>query len=218
MREFIKSVLVVSMSTIVALGLSEVGLRLAGLKYNGSTYTNDPVLGWALRPGAKAWETEEGYAWSKINSHGFRDRERTLAKPSGEFRIAVLGDSLTEARQVAMNRVDRAVAENELNQNHCLGDRPVEVLNFGVPGYGTGQELLQLRSRVWTFAPDLVVLEFYAGNDIFNNNRKLNIISPDLAPYFLLRGSTLVLDDSFRRLYRPTYTKTSAAMACKGQP
>lgn len=29
------------------------------------------------------------------NSHGFRDLERTLAKPPGVFRIAAIGDSVT---------------------------------------------------------------------------------------------------------------------------
>ena len=38
--------------------------------------------------------------------------------------------------------------------------KQVEVINFGVSGYGTAQELLTLRQKVWDFSPDIVVLAF----------------------------------------------------------
>lgn len=185
--------------TILTLAICELALRVAGLKFSGSTYTADPMLGWSLRPGSSAWEVDEGHAWTQINSHGFRDRERSLSKPAGAFRIAVIGDSYTEARQVPMENTFTALAEQQLNRRPCSNSRTYEVLNFGVPGYGTAQELLLLRERVWKYAPDLIVLQFYTGNDIFNNHRQLNISSADKAPYFLIRDGRLQLDESFRR-------------------
>src|SRR5437899_2657596 len=125
MRNFFKKLLLVLVTTIITLLAVEIALRLLGYRYNGSTYTADPVLGWALRPGSSAWEVEEGVAWSKINSHGFRDRERTVNKPSGVYRIAVLGDSYTEARQVDMDKTFTSLAEAELNRRHCLGEHQV---------------------------------------------------------------------------------------------
>lgn len=204
-----KKLAIMFISALISLLIGELALRVAGMKFTGLTFTNDPVLGWGLRPGASAWETDEGMAWTCINSHGFRDRERTLSKPPGVFRIAVIGDSLTEARQVAMDKTYTAVAERELNRIHCLGEREVEVMNFGVEGYGTGQELLLLRNRVWHFNPDWVVLQVYAANDLFNNCRSLNVSPPEFAPYFLLRDGKLELDDSFRhgRGFDPTYIR-----------
>jgi hypothetical protein len=215
MRSVATKLLAVVLSTLIALAMGEVGLRVLGKKYTGSTYIADPLLGWALRPGASAWETEEGLAWTKINSHGYRDRERTASKPRGVYRVAVLGDSYTEARQVAMDKAFTSLAEQELNRRHCTGEGPVEVLNFGVPGYGTGQQLLQLRERVWRFSPDMIVLQFHTGNDMYNNYRALNIGAPDIAPYFLLRNGTLELDDSFRqgRAFHPVYIKLKGISA-----
>ena len=46
----------------------------------------------------------------------------------------------------------------------------VEVLNFGCDGYGTAQEFILLRDRVWRYAPDVVVLAVFTGNDIRNNS------------------------------------------------
>lgn len=215
MKEIFKKALLILCSTVISLDLCEIGVRILGYKFTGSTYTADPLLGWALRPGAGAWEADEGVAWSRINSHGYRDRERSVSKPPGCYRVAVLGDSMTEARQVEMDETFTALAEEELNRRPCFHDRKVEVLNFGVPGDGTAQELLQLRERVWPFSPDLLVLQVYPGNDIFNNYRALNISTPDLAPYFLLRDGKLELDDRFRQgsAFNPTRVKIKGMAA-----
>jgi lysophospholipase L1-like esterase len=190
--------ILVTLSIVVSLSAAEILLRVMGRKYNGSTYTADPLLGWSLRPGSAAWETEEGVAWTQINSYGYRDQERTLEKPAGVYRVAVLGDSYTEARQVDLERGFTALAEKALNANHCLATGSLEMLNFGIPGYGTAQELILLRERVWQFKPDLVVLQFHSGNDIFNNERSLNPSASELAPYFVLTNGKLQLDNSFR--------------------
>src|SRR5262245_3154873 len=174
MKIIAKKLLLILFGTFIGLAVCETALRLLGYKYTGSTYTLDPLFGWSLRPGASAWEADEGVAWSKINSLGFRDLERTVNKPQGVYRVAVLGDSLTEARQVDMDKMYTSLTEKELNRGHCCGEGGVEVLNFGVPGYGTCQELLLLRERVWKFSPDMIVLQVYTGNDIFNNHRALN--------------------------------------------
>ncbi len=209
MRNITKKLLLVLFSALAGLAICEGALRVLGFKYSGSTWTPDPLLGVSLRPGAGAWEVDEGVAWTRINSHGYRDRERSLSKPDGVFRVAVLGDSCTEARQVDMDETFTSLAEKELNRRHCCGERQVEVLNFGIGGIGTGQELLLLRERVWKFSPDMIILQFLAANDIFNNHRALNISAAHKAPYFLLRNGKLELDDSFRqgRAYDPTYIK-----------
>ena len=78
MKNVVKKLLLILFSTFIGLAGCEIGLRLLGNKFSGSTYIADPLLGWSLRPGAGAWEVDEGVAWSKINSHGFRDRDRSL--------------------------------------------------------------------------------------------------------------------------------------------
>jgi len=215
MKNFTKKLLLILLGTFIGLAVCEASLRILGYKYSGSTYIADPLLGWSLRPGASAWEADEGVAWSEINSHGFRDRERTVNKPRGVYRVAVLGDSGTEARQVDMDKTYTALTEKELNRRRCCGEGEVEVLNFGVPGYGTCQELLLLRERVWKFSPDMIVLQVFTGNDIFNNHRALNVSTPDLAPYFLLKDGKLTLDDSFRQspAFNPTRIKLKGLAA-----
>jgi len=88
--------------------------------------------------------------------------------------------------------------EQKLQQCSVLKDRKVEVMNFGVQGYGTTQELMTLRHHVWDYAPDLVILAFYAANDIRNNYRPLD--RDYRRPYFVYKNGQLELDMSFRTM------------------
>src|SRR5205085_9409925 len=77
----------------------------------------------------------------------------------------------------------------------AINRRKVEVINFGVSGYGTAQELITLQQEVWAYQPDVVLLAVTTNNDITDNSRPLK--KTDEIPYFVLRDNKLVLDDSF---------------------
>jgi hypothetical protein len=66
----------------------------------------------------------------------------------------------------------------------------VEALNFGCDSYGTAQELVTLQRQVWRFSPDIVVLVFFAGNDLRNNS--LDMEWHLCQPFYLLQGDQLV--------------------------
>ena len=182
-------------SLLVTLGLAEVALRIAGVSYP-NFYRPDPDLGWSLTPGASGWWKKEGRAFVRINAAGERDLPHPLAKPPGTLRIAVLGDSCVESLQVPLEATFWYRLPGEMRSCQVLAGKKVETLSFGVSGYGTAQELLALRTRVWKYQPDLVLLAFYTGNDVRNNYRPLE--QDPLRPYFVLQGGRLVLDDSFR--------------------
>jgi hypothetical protein len=146
--------------------------------------------------------SENGGKYIRINSDGMRDKERGVPKPPHSFRIAVLGDSVTEALQVALEDTFPSRLERQLAHCPSMQGRTVEVLNFGVAGYGTAQELLMLRGKVRKYQPDLVLLEFYFGNDLSDNLRELDYTKPGGRPYFIEEDGRLVLDDSFQRLPR----------------
>jgi hypothetical protein len=64
-----------------------------------------------------------------------------------------------------------------------------------VSGYGTAQELIMLRERVWAYDPDVVLLAFTTNNDVSDNLRALK--RDEAIPYFRLQDGKLTLDDSF---------------------
>jgi hypothetical protein len=182
----------------LGLVVAEVLLQLAPydvLSY--PLYQSDETLGAVLRPNLGGWQTQEGRVFVRTNADGFRDRPWTAAKPAGTYRIAVLGDSYAEAAQVERDEAFWAVMEREVARCLPASYRRVEVLNFGVSGYGTGQELLMLREKVWDYDPDLVLLAFLPANDVRNNSRALE--PQDQRPFFELQDDELVLDNAFRQ-------------------
>jgi hypothetical protein len=180
----------------VALGLvvAEVGLRLLGIGEQGM-YQWDAARGWGLRPLASEWQRREGTAFVQINREGMRDREHSYHKPGDTIRIAFIGDSFTEAEQVAVEDDFVSVVERRLGICARPRGKQVETLNFGCDSYGTAQEFITLRRDVWKYSPDIVVLLFFAGNDIRNNSRNLEWHL--CQPFYLLHGDQLVLGGPF---------------------
>jgi hypothetical protein len=184
-------------SVAVALILGEAALRVSGFSFPSFTVPDD-ITGSRLRPNASGWYRNEGEAFVRINSHGLRaDREYAFAKAPGTVRVAVLGDSFAHAAGTPAEATFWAHLERELNTCRAFGDKRAEVLNFGVSGYGTAQELLTLRHRAAKYSPDIVLLAFFPGNDVRNNSKRLE--EGKLRPFFVLRDSELELDDSFVR-------------------
>lgn len=162
---------------ILAIGLAEQVARrkYPDLRYEASRQQRaedlfirfDPRMGWSNIPGKKTRFVRQDFEIDvSINEEGFRGRAFTPAKPPGVFRVAVLGDSYVFGHGVEEGETFAAQLEARLQ----TPARPVEVLNLGVIGYSTDQELLLLRDRVLDWAPDLVILAIYR-NDVLDNGR-----------------------------------------------
>jgi len=167
----------------------------------------DPNIGLALIPNRKVSHNRGCFSGVvETNSFGWRDRERTLEKPSGTFRIAMLGDSYVEAVHVKPEEVVNIQLEKLLREQGYNA----EVLNFGIEGIGSTQELLVYEQKARQFHPD-VVLMMYTWNDIMNNS---SVIQPEVygihtwyAPYYDLGpDGNLVLRPVQRRWFNDTQT------------
>jgi hypothetical protein len=181
-----------------ALAIAEIVLRLANVSFPiFDAYDEDRGL--KLIPNADGIYDKEGRSHVRTNSLGYRDVEHERAKPPGVFRIAVLGDSFTEARQVEVEETYWKRLETILNASPQLGALAIEVLDFGIGGYGQAEELITLRKDVLRFSPDLVLLGFFGGNDLVNNHKQLSaeIRGDDFRPFYELHAGELVLDSSF---------------------
>ncbi len=170
----------------------EVGLRMCG--------SSNPVLlqyeaerGVSFLPGARGTFEKEGSSSVRINEAGLRGEEAPLAKPPGEFRVALIGDSFVAALQVEEDRSFTRLLEKEIPA--CAPGLGVpRTLNFGVPGYGTVQEYLTIKKAL-EYKPDLIVFVFYPGNDLINNSPELS--PQEIRPFF--RPETGDFDFSFRQ-------------------
>src|SRR5258708_40016931 len=78
--------------TLIAFGIGsallicKIGLAIANSRFP-YFYAYDASRGWGLRPSSSGLYQREGHSQVRINSAGFRDRERSFAKPADTVRI-----------------------------------------------------------------------------------------------------------------------------------
>ena len=177
-----------AIGALAALLVSEAGLRalgdwmpsgIASERHDLGEVTRDPrwidspLYGRRLRAGVNAlneWRHGDivrmGYIPApatggalhrfslQTDAEGFRNpgvRER--------FDVAALGDSFTDAMTMTVEASWPARLERALGKS---------VQNYGTAGFGPQQELLVLKDFVARHRPRVVVLAFFAGNDIFD--------------------------------------------------
>lgn len=104
------------------------------------------------------------------NALGFNDQYHETRKPTGTFRIAVLGDSFTEGMLVPARKRFSNLLEDALNALPAPHPR-YEVLNFGITTHGTLENILYFDSFARRFDPDLVINAFFTGNDLADDAR-----------------------------------------------
>ncbi len=140
------------------------------------------VRGWALRPNLDNQPAWDGKRVSST-SDGLRGRrEYARPKPAGLCRILVFGDSFTFGEDVS---------DDETFCHRLGGLLPgVEVLNFGVHGYGHDQMLLYLREAGARYQPDLIVLGYVTDDAL----RNLMTFRDFAKPRFVLRAGRLELE------------------------
>lgn len=166
-------------SLLLVLAVIEIALRIAGYNPFKDILDKDSRAIF-IQPSSNPQRIYEakplasGYGWEtqiSINRHGFRGRDYTLEKPPGTFRIVVIGDSITFGNRLAPEENFPAVLESLYQK----AGKKVEVLNLGLGGYDTLQEVAALQDLGLQFDPDLVVLG-YCINDIGVASGNINYI------------------------------------------
>ncbi|MEE2663734.1 MAG: SGNH/GDSL hydrolase family protein [Myxococcota bacterium] len=160
MRRTLSRLLLVVAGLGVGFAIVELAVRAAEAPVDAtdlrSIHELQPDADWLyrMRPGAIA-SPESGPRYA-INARGFRDRERSLSKPPGSFRILVVGDSVTFGFGVELEETYPSLLESRLRES-LPG---IEVLNLGVGGYNPYTESALLRGVGLAYEPDLVLVQF----------------------------------------------------------
>ncbi|MBV8638902.1 MAG: acyltransferase [Candidatus Eremiobacteraeota bacterium] len=122
----------------------------------------DPVVGWKLRPNEThrlRWVTYD-YV-SQANALGFPGPLYSIKKPPGTLRIMTLGDAFTSADGVdtvdAWPRVTETLMRSSMH-------RAVQVMNFGITGYGPNQYAAVTREYAPRYRPDLIVIGMFVND------------------------------------------------------
>ena len=156
----------------------EFGVRLFWEFEPNRVLCYHPVMGRGYCPGTKGFLTENKVKMHvEVNADGLLGKAYPVNRVPGKYRIALLGDSFTSAEAVSPEEKFAGVWERELSKK-VTGS--VEVINFGVGGTGTWQQLQMFHIKALKYKPDLTVVAFCWCNDVGNNIDKLK--SGDMNP------------------------------------
>jgi GDSL-like Lipase/Acylhydrolase family len=143
----------------LVLTVASLAFVLTVLEFGGRVFGFFPPPSGAYRfSRTKGYELSPGQG--DVNSEGFRDHEYQLTKPEHTFRIVAVGDSFTFGAGVKPEETYSKRLEAMLNEQFGGKSMRFEVLNTGVPGYNTHQELIHLQELGLRFEPDLIVVGF----------------------------------------------------------
>lgn len=170
--------LLLAVTVLVTLLLMEGVLRISGIpKKNARFVCFHPVMGKVYCASTEGTYTKASYRRHLvINPDGMVDREYSVNRSGGTLRVALLGDSFTASEYLSTEDKFEGLLERDLSRQ--LG-KPVEILNFGISGSETWDQLQLFHLRAARYQPDLTLLVFFWGNDIKNNIERLRSGSPD---------------------------------------
>ena len=161
------------------------------------------------------------------NAHGMRDREYSIEKPEGTFRVAVLGSSMDMGWGISTDEAYVNLLEDWLNAHAVKRGlkRKFEVLNFAVAAYSPLQRLESFRRKALPFKPDMVIFSATMLDtrlteihlcDLFRGHAKLSLefLRDAVAAAGLTeedlrtdREDKLVYKETVKRKLRPYYWK-----------
>lgn len=168
MTRSLSRVLLPICGALVPLLVLELALRL--IYPQAVIRTFDKNLGTYNLPNLDVRETFGGFevvVRVRTNSIGLRTREVDAHESDRAARILALGDSFTFGDEVEAENAWPEQLERILNASR--GRHAYEVVNAGVSGYGTAQELILYQRLAGGVHPAAVVLGFVVENDLLNN-------------------------------------------------
>ena len=149
---------------VVTLVLLEGALRIYDTYWPTYVFYSDSSDRFRGKPGDRHYD-------DVFNSRGFNDVEHSLNRPSNvAYRIVALGDSfavgVVPQRDNFLSRLGPLISSKaDLKGRPPPSERTVEVVNMGVSGAQPRDYLSILADEGLAYSPDLVLVNFFIGND-----------------------------------------------------
>ncbi|MBF0587623.1 MAG: hypothetical protein HQL53_00695 [Magnetococcales bacterium] len=161
------NLLLMLVAVVICLLLGEIAARMSDYYPRVRTppylFANHSKTGWVLNPGGVfRLRTLDGPVVYRINDRGNRGPR---VPQKGRYRIDVVGDSTTFGWGVNDDDTFVRIVEKRLQAS----GRGLDVVNLGIPGFGTWQGFERLReyARRWG-DPNLVIYAFSTNDPVDN--------------------------------------------------
>jgi len=174
-------------------------------------------LPFTLRPNHSSIHTASDGEFSyavKINSLGYRMDEFPAQKPNDEFRILILGDSMTfgwgvDVKDNLPSKLEALINSRLPRENRSK--RYVRIINAGFKNARSPDAFyLYLKKEGLTLDPDLIIVNYFPANDIEDlDDTEWEKVDGSNLPEKIVSKSFYVDGDDLRR--RPEYRKLEHA-------
>ena len=167
-RKTLLRLVLVLLGITVGLGLTEVIMRTFQLGQTRNVVShNNKIL--KPPPHLRFMNYSENQNLVETNNLGFHDLERQATNQN--YRILFVGDSFVEGRQVDVESLFTVRLERKFSESGWK----IETINGGIPSTGTAYQYVLWKEF---FEPGVkvnhLVLCFFMGNDLFDNNKNLS--------------------------------------------
>ena len=168
LKDFCFSLLLFLIGSLVGFFILECGVRVAGYQPRVTTppyfYSNHPRTAWTLTENFKdTLKTPDGVVEYRISSQGLRSDR--VYENNQERKIFVIGDSYTFGIGVDLEDTFVEQWQKRLDQ---LG-KDAQIVNLGVPGFGTRQSFERLKDYVDIVGTPSDVIYLMCNNDYRDN-------------------------------------------------
>ena len=175
-------ILSISLSVVCVLAISEIIVdhlprKLIPHAHSRRNIVYSPELGLVTNEPNSIQVVSSPWVYNTVtyNKYGFRGPNWAFQKNAGETRIAILGDSYIEGREVAFDELVTSVLEKRIGSG-------VLVMNFGISGTSQAEQIPLYRNLVRKFKPNIVIHCVTVSNNFEKNGQEL---SPQQSKNFL---------------------------------
>jgi len=151
------------------------------------------------------------------NSLGFRSKELPQ-KTQNDFRILVLGDSITAGDYLDEEKTYPALLESFLKTEkpEDLKQKNIEVINAGIASTGAGSQIALLTEKGLTLKPDLILVGMYLNDAQDSLNLKAIKVPPLLQKIKLInmvfeKLNLIIKNEKFSKTAEPVFDKAGRA-------
>lgn len=169
-RRWLARLIVVFFALAVGFGICEIIARMLfgaplAEQLPLATLQANKTRGWEMAPNTVHYCYHHRV---EVNNLGLRGRN-VPAKVPGDFRVLALGDSMIYGQGVATEETIPAYMEEILRASDPKKYGQCHVINAGLRGYSTNQELALLKELGPAISPDVLVL-FWFWNDFWESD------------------------------------------------
>ena len=147
---------------VVTIVFLEIAFRVLHAMHPVFVFQDDSYNRFRGMPAARYFDT-------RLNSSGFNDRSMTKDKTASVYRILAIGDSFAFG-VVPYDANYLTLLEDDASSHAALD---IEVVNFGIPGTAPKDYRDVLVREGFGYAPDLVMVGVFIGNDLEKTETQL---------------------------------------------